>query len=922
MAISTNGTIITRLAGSLYGEYLSNASYTELNTTAAATVAANMLTNDFAGKTDAQIATTVLTNLSLTTVAGLDNWVAAQLTAAGSTAAAKGAKLVSMLNDYAMMTADATYGASATSFNSKVSAALVLSQTTGNAGGSFATAGTVAANGGTFTLTTGADLAGVNVGSNGGVASTFRFTSGNETVSALTATTAGSDTLIDGSTTDADEFNLTATGAMTALTAINIETANVTFASGTPSAIFTNFSGLNTVNVTGAVAGTVEDAGTSTIALDGYKRVVTVDIDSLAGTSSTATADVLNVSVSGTTYGSTSSTRSGISVTIQSAADATDGTLETLNITSVGTAANNYSLAKDADTTLSTVNLLGATAQTLRVAHDVITGVAVVGTSATADTNVRVNRETFGTTATNVVSFAGIDDLIIADDAATPAAALALTGVAAAQRITVVDDMASSSSIAMAGTSVGVNAASLTLVLDNDTADTDTDIAGTLTIDNATALNLVSNGFATSSSDASAENALTLDGDFTTITITGDTSISLSADIDPAGSTEATARAVSITAAGMTGTARATISAATDSLVTYTITGTSNNDTLTANASGNTLTGGAGNDTLTGGTKNDVISGGDGNDVIYASPGTDTVTLGDATDTVIFGEADVAVSVGTDTITLAETASAGDTIAITVNGTARTYTVTTADVAATTAALDLANIEDSLVTFINSSYAGVVLASNTSSATAVTISGISTGDATPTVTTVVTSSSMTAAVTETAAGLDAVAVDTRISDFGSTDVITFDLSEMNGVSGVDNLVDSTDDLASTDDIAFIAYTAGTALGASSIAAAANLVKVAYSTAINSASELIALMGNGITLDSATGSNTDALLVVFYDADDGVMRVGFMQDTDADASSSTTGEFDDTNNTFNEIAAVTMTGVAYTALTAANFDIIA
>jgi len=98
------------------------------------------LTNDFAGKTDAQIATTVLKNLSLNTVAGLDNWVAAQLTAAGSTAAAKGAKLVSMLNDYAMMTADATYGASATSFNSKVAASLVLSQTTGNAGGSFAIA--------------------------------------------------------------------------------------------------------------------------------------------------------------------------------------------------------------------------------------------------------------------------------------------------------------------------------------------------------------------------------------------------------------------------------------------------------------------------------------------------------------------------------------------------------------------------------------------------------------------------------------------------------------------------------------------------------------------------------------------------------------------------------------------------------------
>jgi hypothetical protein len=81
MAISTNGAIITRLAGALYNEYLSNASYTEVSTTAPATVAANFLSNDFAGKTDAQIATTVLTNLGLNTVAGLDNWVAAQLLA-------------------------------------------------------------------------------------------------------------------------------------------------------------------------------------------------------------------------------------------------------------------------------------------------------------------------------------------------------------------------------------------------------------------------------------------------------------------------------------------------------------------------------------------------------------------------------------------------------------------------------------------------------------------------------------------------------------------------------------------------------------------------------------------------------------------------------------------------------------------------
>ena len=139
MAISTNGAIITRLAGALYNEYLSNASYLEVSTTAPATVAANFLSNDFAGKTDAQLATTILTNLGLNTVAGLDNWVAAQLTAAGTTAAAKGAALVGMLNGYANMTADATYGASATSFNAKVAASLTESQTDGAAGGTFST---------------------------------------------------------------------------------------------------------------------------------------------------------------------------------------------------------------------------------------------------------------------------------------------------------------------------------------------------------------------------------------------------------------------------------------------------------------------------------------------------------------------------------------------------------------------------------------------------------------------------------------------------------------------------------------------------------------------------------------------------------------------------------------------------------------
>ena len=148
MAISTNGTIIARLAGGLYNQTLSNASYNEIVGSVKSAADINSLANslvatDFAGKTDAQIAAVLLTNLGLSNVAGLNNWVAAQITAAG--AAGKGAKIVSLLNDYSNMTADAVYGASASSFNGKVDAALVLSQTAGFKGGDINAAATIAA---------------------------------------------------------------------------------------------------------------------------------------------------------------------------------------------------------------------------------------------------------------------------------------------------------------------------------------------------------------------------------------------------------------------------------------------------------------------------------------------------------------------------------------------------------------------------------------------------------------------------------------------------------------------------------------------------------------------------------------------------------------------------------------------------------
>jgi hypothetical protein len=248
MPISTNGTIITRLAGALYGEYLSNASFVEVSATAPATVAANWLAGDFVGKTDAQIATTVLKNLSLNTVTGLDNWVAAQLTAAGSTAAAKGAKLVSMLNDYSQMTADATYGASATAFNAKAAAALTLSQTLNSKGGLFANADVVAITNDTFTLTAGTDA---SVGGKGNDTFTAPFVNSANTFTALDAVDGGEGT---------DTLNVSFNGAFTTPGGIkisNVENVNISATTNVTLDTRGNFTGMKNLVTTGAGAMTV-----------------------------------------------------------------------------------------------------------------------------------------------------------------------------------------------------------------------------------------------------------------------------------------------------------------------------------------------------------------------------------------------------------------------------------------------------------------------------------------------------------------------------------------------------------------------------------------------------------------------------------------------------------------------------------------
>jgi len=162
-----------------------------------------------------------------------------------------------------------------------------------------------------------------------------------------------------------------------------------------------------------------------------------------------------------------------------------------------------------------------------------------------------------------------------------------------------------------------------------------------------------------------------------------------------------------------------------------------------------------------------------------------------------------------------------------------------------------------------------------------------------------------------------------ILDFatGATgDDIDIDISAINTeISG--NLIDSAGDVATNanDDFVIADYTSGTALAAASIAATANLIKVAYSASIDAFSDVALSTGN-ITLDAKAAGNTDAIMFMFYDADGGFANVGYLNDTDADATA-TAGVYDGTNTTFTSLVTMTMSSADYTSLVAGNFDFV-
>lgn len=383
-AISTNGTVLTRLAGALYNTQMSNATYKEVAALDPSSLANVLYARDFGTISDATVATTLVANLGLTAVEGLSNWLAGQLTAAGAN---KGAKIVELLNGFAQMTGDAAYGAAATNFNTKVNTALALSQTTDNAGGAFDSISTAVA-GKTFTLTTGVDtLTGTVVSDS--------FTGLYDTAS---GTFTSVDTINGGGGNDTLSMRITSMGTAISvspsISSIEILSFDNDVTTGTVNNMDFNagsVSGITDIISSGSSAGSVtlvtNVAAAVKASMTSTRGTFAIDFGaSVFNTSSDQITVALNAA--GDTASGGTAAKLILDATGGPTAASANDTLESVTITS-DTAASRVDLA--GGSAVKTLNISGAAALTLTDTEDSFAAITTVAASTmTAALNITV----------------------------------------------------------------------------------------------------------------------------------------------------------------------------------------------------------------------------------------------------------------------------------------------------------------------------------------------------------------------------------------------------------------------------------------------------------------------------------------------------------------------------------------------------
>lgn len=393
-----------------------------------------------------------------------------------------------------------------------------------------ATIATIVAGGGsssgqTFTLTVGQDYADSSSSfKNGGlITSDFKFTSGNETVTAGAGTLGNTDALVDGSTTDADVLNATLTSGAAATTTIqNIETLNLTATIANSGLDFANVTGAKKVTLTGTANSQLTNVNATAapaFEINNYNKAVALDVLTLVGTTAAGTAESLTIKASGLTAGGTALAPVIPTLTLTATAA---GTLETLNLESAGTAKNTLAvnLGAGANAVAKTV-VTGAADLDLMVANAMINGQTLDGAGHTGVLNLIVDRNGATTAVTNLTNVTGADVYTFRDSVAA-GDALVASGLASGSTVALTYSTTGASSLAVKGAAAG-KADSLTLVLDNAADATNTTVATSLTVTDVETLNIKSEGGTTAGNTI---NALTVTAG-STVSVDGSTKLTL-----------------------------------------------------------------------------------------------------------------------------------------------------------------------------------------------------------------------------------------------------------------------------------------------------------------------------------------------------------------------------------------------------------
>jgi hypothetical protein len=682
----TNANQVQAFAGAMYGTQIGSVTMAQVTSDIAAVGGLKNALNayysaSFGSLPTATVAATVAANLGLTGTALTSGtaYITAQLN--GVAAGARGALISDIVNLFSTLASDATFGAAATAWNTKVAAAVAYTGATNVAVGTVVAAGAQ-----TFALTTGVD--------------TLTGGTGNDTFSATNATLTAADAINGGD--GADTLSIATTGAAVTLggfSTTGVETVSVT-------AALTTSTDDTTINMSlASSASTLKNSGSSSDVL--FTNVSGIKALNLAYASGTGTT--------GVTY--TASTVVGTADAQTIALESTESTglvtiagVESVAITSTGTSTVNLAVA---NATSVTVAAAGTTTVDLDDAGNTVL-TTINGSASTGNvtynvdfsaTELSITGGAGNDTVVSAVGFTGTDTLNAGEGTNDVLSIRATADVAAvgALNATLAAVATGFDTLDMRSASItGVGAADLTVDMDvvpgvtaitMRVADDDTKTVFTLNdLTQAQAENLT---VLHTGTDADTDSEIIVDmktnGTDTvklTATVTVDTQVvELNDANDNIESAQITLRGafttnLDVDATSFTTSLTVSGGAADESLV-ITNAHTSATFDMSAVASDITVTVGAGTQTLTTGAGDDIVTMATGKKTVNLGAGDDTLSttvaeLGTATaswDTIVAGT-------GTDTLLLTSMAAVSAEAALGLSGFERLTVNAAADPAA------------------------------------------------------------------------------------------------------------------------------------------------------------------------------------------------------------------------------------------------